>query len=100
MAFLLSQVCCGVMDWLAWILKYSTPPNLNQPCTKYPNAVGPRPVSKPPAPSSAITFWNPETIPVYLAGSSCMRVFTTSTGVSAPCVTEQQMPPASAPFRK
>jgi hypothetical protein len=81
-------------------LKYSTPPNLNQPWTKYPNAVGPRPVSRPPAPSSAITFWNPETIPVYLAGSSCMRVFTTSTGVSAPCVTEQQMPPAKAPFRK
>ena len=53
-----------------------------------------------PAPSSAMTLLKPCIMPVYLVGSSWMRVLTTSTGVSAPWVTEQQIPPASAPLRK
>jgi len=33
---------------------------------------------------------------VYTSGSSCMRVFTTSTGTTAPCVSAQHSAPASA----
>ena len=45
-----------------------------------------------PTPKGSILY---EHSPVlYLAGSSWMRVLTTSTGVMAPCVMLQQMPPA------
>ena len=48
-------------------------------------------------PSAEMTCLNPPIMPLlYFAGSSWMRVLTTSTGVSAPCVMEQQIPPARA----
>lgn len=62
--------------------------------------VGVKPVSSAPAPSLAMIWLKPPTMPLlYTSGCSWMRVFTTSTGVSAPWVTPQQMPPESAPLR-
>ena len=52
------------MYWTALILKNSTPPNLNQPWTKYPAAVAPRPVARAPAPSSAMMVRKPPIRPV------------------------------------
>jgi hypothetical protein len=71
--------------WCVGIWVFRSPPNLNQPWMKYPEAVGPSPVSRAPAPSPAMTCLKPPIIPLlYLTGSSCMRVLTTSTGVRAP----------------
>ena len=68
---------------------------------KYPIAVAPKPVVKAIAPSSAITYLNPPTIPLlYLTGSNYILVFTTSTGHKPPWVKLQQIPPDKAPPRK
>eukprot|EP00962_Isochrysis_galbana_P050910 scaffold22268_cov123-Isochrysis_galbana.AAC.3 len=65
---------------------------------KYPCAVGMSPVRSAPAPSASEICLKPPMKPLlYLRGSSCMRVLTTSTGVRAPWVRLQQMPPESAP---
>jgi len=68
---------------------------------KYPTAVAPKPVAKAPAPSAAITYLNPPTMPLlYVTGSNYILVLTTSTGHKAPWVRLQQIPPAAAPFKK
>jgi hypothetical protein len=52
-------------------------------------------------PSDLIICLNAPIIPVLkVFGSSWILVLTTSTGVNAPWVREQQMPPARAPLRK